>query len=113
MVRVMDSPMWTARATALLRAERPHALVSVETCIASLSGFVVVISERADPPHLVHRIAMTLLVGAAVMLGGTGMLRGMQDEQTGPTLVEAMRDALGWPSLVLWAQQSSGNILQP
>jgi hypothetical protein len=94
--------MWTARATALLRAESPHALVSVEGCVASLSGFVVVVHERPEPPHLAQRIALVLLVGMASLLGGAGLMRGVQDELLGPTLMEAARDALGWPSFGLF-----------
>jgi hypothetical protein len=94
--------MWTARATELLRADSPHALVAVESCVASLSGFVVVVYERPDPPHLLRRIALVLLVGISTALGGAGLLRGVQDDLTGPTLMEAVRDALGWPSLGLW-----------
>jgi hypothetical protein len=94
-VRVMDCPMWTAHATALLRASSPHALVSVESCVASLSGFVVVVYERPDPPHLCARVVMTVLVGLVVVLGGTSMMQGMQDEQASTLFAGTARDALG------------------
>jgi hypothetical protein len=80
-VRVMDCPMWTVRATLMLRSNSPHALVSVEGCIASLSGFVVVVSERVEPPQRLMRIFMAVLVGLLIVLGGTAVLHGIQVEE--------------------------------
>ena len=80
-VRVMDCPMWTVRATLMLRSNSPHALVSVEGCIASLSGFVVVVSERVEPPQRLMRIFMAVLVGLLIVLGGTAVLHGIQAEE--------------------------------
>jgi len=47
-VRVIDCPRWTARATAMLRASHPDALLSIEPCSISLSGFLVRIAPSSS-----------------------------------------------------------------
>lgn len=92
-VRVMDCPMWTVRGAALLRASRPNALVSVESSIGSLSGFVVVISERARPPYAMLRILAATLALMSVLVGSIVLLSGPQEAQL-PATVDAGRALL-------------------
>ncbi len=95
-VRVMDCPMWTVRATSMLHAQCPRALISVETCVGSLSGFVVVVSEPTEPPHLFLRIAMIAAVGLLVLMGGSALVLGAQDDRSTPypSVADAAREVL-------------------
>ena len=68
-IRVIDCPVWTARATAMLRVHKPTALVAVETSVASLSGFIILISEPPPPMHRMPRLLMLLVTLLCVLLG--------------------------------------------
>ena len=72
LVRVLDCNMWTARATARLRAERPYALISIEPSTASLSGFIVAVSEQTT-----HQRRLRLRVLLAMLVLGTIVALGM------------------------------------
>ena len=71
LVRVIDCNLWTARATARLRAEHPYALVSVEPSTASLSGFIVAVSEQTTHQRRLRlRVLLAMLVLAAIVAVG-------------------------------------------
>ena len=74
-VRVLDCPMWTARAAMQLRALRPTALLGVETCASSLSGFALVVSERPRPRHAGLRVAAAMLLLFAMVAGSALLLQ--------------------------------------
>ena len=87
-VRVIDCAMWTAQATARLRAEHPTALISVESSATSLSGFIVVVSERAPRAayqrRLRLRVLLAMLLLGAVAAAGTlalGAAAAQQEEE--------------------------------
>ena len=87
-VRVIDCAMWTAQATARLRAEHPTALISVESSAMSLSGFIVVVSERAPRAayrrRLRLRVLLAMLLLGAVAAAGTlalGAAAAQQEEE--------------------------------
>lgn len=82
-VRIVDCPMWTARASAMLRVSHPNALMTVESSAASLSGYVMLITEPLPPLHRIPRILMAAL-GLLMVLGGTALVHAqLADEQQG------------------------------
>jgi hypothetical protein len=62
-VRVIDCPAWTTRASAMLRLQRPAALIAVESSVGSLSGFAVSVSEPPPPASPPLPRLLTLAVG--------------------------------------------------
>jgi hypothetical protein len=67
-VCITDCPMWTMRASAQLRKERPSALVSVEPSSTSLSGFTIFISEALPAKPNATTTMMRLRMPVAVAL---------------------------------------------
>ena len=59
-VRILDCPLWPAHATAWLRVELPDALLAIEPCASSLSGFAIAIARPPPPLHRWPRILLAL-----------------------------------------------------
>jgi len=84
-VRVVDCNIWTARATARLRAEHPYALISVEPSTASLSGFVVAVSEQTTHQRRLRlRVLLAMLVLATIV--ALGMMTASYQQQEEETI---------------------------
>jgi hypothetical protein len=80
LVRVINCPVWSARATALLRVQRPTALIAVETSVASLSGFAILVSEPPPPMHQVPRFLMLLITVFGVLVGQSLIARAVSSD---------------------------------
>ena len=70
-VRVMDCVVWNIRASAKLRSLHPNALIGIEVSIASISGFVVIISEPKLPHLIGFQVFLLCVALFLIMLSGS------------------------------------------
>lgn len=79
-IHVLHCPLWTFRASAILRCDFSSAMISVRPSVSSLSGFIVVIGQRAPPRSTAYRLLVAIL--SATML--FALIWGLFDMQFDP-----------------------------
>lgn len=47
-VMLFDCPLWSHKASSLLSYQHPNVIISVNQCISSLSGYVVIFEEKSN-----------------------------------------------------------------
>lgn len=73
---ILDCPRWNRRSDAMLHLECPSATVCVESSIASLSGFMLVIQMRQIPnrPSFLSSLYLSIVIILAVIVVSIGVL---------------------------------------
>lgn len=67
-VHVMHCPYWSPRASTLLHYDCPGAVISVQSSVSSLSGFVVVVRQHAVDAASGWRLFGSCIAAAAVFV---------------------------------------------
>ena len=60
-IHILDCPVWTPAAAALLHYECPTATVTVESSMLSLSGFAIIIRKRHSTARVARRLCMAAI----------------------------------------------------
>ena len=68
-VHVLNCPYWSPRDSTMLQYDCPGAVISVQSSVSSLSGFVVVIRQPITAAAGVWRLLLACAVAAIVFFG--------------------------------------------
>jgi hypothetical protein len=61
-VVIYDCPHWSNKASSLVHFQKPNVVISVEQCMGSLSGYIVILEEKTIN-HAQKRFCIALFIG--------------------------------------------------